>query len=41
MTNGFRLTDQSKRWIHGIQKAFSAKPLPSAQAIADPAFKML
>ena len=41
MTPGFRLTDQSKRWIHGIQQAFSARPLPSAHAIADPDFKIL
>ena len=41
MTNGFRLTDRSKRWIHGIQQAFSARPLPSAQAFVDPAFKIL
>ena len=41
MTNGFRLTERSKRWIHGIQRAFSARPLPSAQAFVDPAFKIL
>ena len=41
MTNSFRLTDRSKRWIHGIQQAFSARPLPSAQAFVDPAFKIL
>jgi hypothetical protein len=41
MTNGFRLTDQSKRWIHGIKQCFAARPLPSAQAFVDPAFKIL
>ncbi len=41
MTKGFRLTDQSKRWIHGIKSGFSARPLPSAQAFVDPAFKIL
>ncbi len=41
MTGGFRLTDRSKRWIHGIKRSFAARPLPSAQALADPAFKML
>ena len=41
MTNGFKLTDRSKRWIHGIQQAFAARPLPSAQAFVDPAFKIL
>ncbi len=41
MTNGFKLTERSKRWIHGIQQAFSARPLPSAQAFVDPAFKIL
>ena len=41
MTGGFRLTDRSKRWIHGIKSGFSARPLPSAQAFVDPAFKIL
>ncbi len=41
MTGGFRLTDRSKRWIHGIKREFSARPLPSAQAFVDPAFKLL
>ncbi len=41
MTNGFRLTERSKRWIHGIKREFSARPLPSAQAFVDPAFKIL
>jgi hypothetical protein len=41
MTSGFQLTDKSKRWIHGIKNAFSARPLPSAQALQDPAFKIM
>jgi len=41
MTNGFRLTDRSSKWIHGIKSAFSARPLPSAQALEDPAFKIM
>ena len=41
MTGGFRLTDRSKRWIHGIKREFSARPLPSARAFVDPAFKIL
>jgi hypothetical protein len=41
MTGGFKLTDRSKKWIHGIKQCFSARPLPSAQALADPAFKIL
>ncbi len=41
MTNSFKLTDRSKRWIEAIKGAFSARPLPSAAALADPAFKLL
>ena len=44
MTNGFKLTERSKKWIHGIQQAFAARPLPSAEAgpaFADPAFKIM
>ncbi|WGW03726.1 biotin carboxylase [Tropicibacter oceani] len=41
MTKGFQLTDKSKKWIEGIKKAYSARPLPSAQALADPAFKIM
>ena len=41
MTPGFELTDQSRRWIDGIKGAFSARPLPSAAALAEPAFKIL
>jgi len=41
MTNGFKLTDRAKKWIHGIKQSFSARPLPSAAALSDPAFKIL
>ena len=41
MTKGFKLTEKSKRWIDGIKNAYSARPLPSAQALADPAFKIM
>ena len=41
MTNGFKLTDRSRKWIHGIKQCFAARPLPSARALADPAFKIM
>ncbi len=41
MTKGFKLTEKSKRWIDGIKQAYSARPLPSAQALSDPAFKIM
>ncbi len=41
MTKGFKLTEDSKRWIHGIKNSFSARPLPSAAALEDPAFKIM
>lgn len=41
MTKGFQLTAKSKNWIAGIKSAFSARPLPSAQAFEDPAFKIM
>ena len=41
MTNGFKLTDRSQKWIHGIKQAFSARPLPRVQAFEDPAFKIM
>ncbi|MCL5777247.1 biotin carboxylase [Limibaculum sp. FT325] len=41
MTNNFKLTDRAQKWIHGIKQAFSARPLPSAAALTDPAFKIL
>ena len=41
MTDGFKLTERSKRWIAGIKSGFAARPLPSAEALADPAFKIL
>ena len=41
MTKSFRLTEKSKRWIAGIKNAYSARPLPSAQALEDPAYKIM
>ncbi len=41
MTKGFKLTERSKRWIHGIKQGFAARPLPSAHALAEPAFKIM
>ncbi|RVT82202.1 biotin carboxylase [Rhodobacteraceae bacterium CCMM004] len=41
MTKGFQLTDKSRRWIDGIKSAFSARPLPSARATDDVAFKIM
>ncbi|SIT04642.1 hypothetical protein SAMN05421759_11217 [Roseivivax lentus] len=41
MTKNFQLTDKSRNWIDGIKNAFSARPLPSAQALQDPAFKIM
>ena len=41
MTKSFQLTEKSKRWIAGIKNAYSARPLPSAQAFEDPAFKIM
>jgi biotin carboxylase len=41
MTPGFQLADRAKKWVHGIKQGFAARPLPSAQALADPAFKIL
>ncbi len=41
MTQGFQLTAKSKKWIDGIKTAFSARPLPSAQALQEPAFKIM
>ena len=44
MTNGFRLNERGKKWIHGIKSAFSAKPLTMAEPspeFADPAFKIM
>jgi hypothetical protein len=40
MTNGFKLTERSKKWIKGIKSAFAARPLPSAVP-SDHAFKIL
>lgn len=41
MTKGFELTERSKRWIAGIKAAYHARPLPAAQVLEDPAFKIL
>jgi len=41
MTGAFRLNERAKKWIHGIKQGFAARPLPSAQALAEPAFKIL
>ncbi|WP_417523632.1 biotin carboxylase [Marinovum sp.] len=41
MTKGFQLTDKSKQWIAGIKNAYHARPLPSAQVLEDPSFKIL
>jgi hypothetical protein len=40
MTNGFKLTERSKKWIKGIKSAFAARPLPAAVP-AEHAFKIL
>ena len=40
MTNSFKLTERSKKWIAGIKSAFAARPLPSAVP-GDHAFKIL
>ncbi|MEM8571945.1 MAG: biotin carboxylase [Pseudomonadota bacterium] len=41
MTQSFQLTTKSKRWIEGIKAAYSARPLPSARAVEEPAFKIM
>ena len=41
MTKDFKLTEKSKKWIAGIKNAFHARPLPSARALEEPAFKMM
>jgi hypothetical protein len=41
MTKKFELESRARKWIKGIKDGFSARPLPSAQALADPAFKIL
>jgi hypothetical protein len=40
MTNSFKLTSASKKWIDGIKSLYAAKPLPSAETSAG-AFKIL
>lgn len=41
MTKSFRLTDESKKWIHGIKSAFSAQPLPAAEPAEPTDFKIM
>ena len=41
MTKSFQLTEKSKKWIAGIKAAYAARPLPSANAFEDPAFKIM
>ncbi len=41
MTDNFKLNERAKKWIHGIKSSFNARPLPTAEVLADPAFKML
>jgi len=41
MTTGFKLTERAQKWIHGIKNAYSARPLPAAQALEPPAFKIM
>ncbi|SES78838.1 biotin carboxylase [Oceanicella actignis] len=41
MTNAFKLTENAKRWIHGIKSAYSARPLPAAATLEEPAFKIM
>jgi len=41
MTDGFQLTARSKKWIEGIKSCFAARPLPSAAALSEPAFKIM
>ena len=40
MTPGFRLTERSQKWIHGIKNAFVGAPLPPAQPVHAPGFKI-
>ncbi len=41
MTPGFNLNDRARKWIDGIKNSFAARPLPSPEALAEPAFKIL
>ena len=41
MTSGFQLAPRSRKWIDGIKKCFSARPLPAAAASSDPVFKIM
>ncbi|NNE24272.1 MAG: biotin carboxylase [Rhizobiales bacterium] len=41
MTSGFQLNARAGKWIDGIKAGFTARPLPTAEVLAEPAFKML
>jgi hypothetical protein len=41
MTSNFQINARAHKWIHGIKSAFSARALPTAAALAEPAFKIL
>ena len=44
ITKSFQLNERAKKWIHGIKKSVSGRPLPVAEAgpaMSDPAFKIL
>ena len=41
MTKNFVLTEKSRKWIAGIKNAYYARPLPSAQVLQEPAFKIM
>jgi hypothetical protein len=41
MTPNFQLNARAKKWIHGIKSGFEARPLPSANVVAEPAFKIM
>jgi len=44
MTNGFKLNERGKRWIHGIKSGVLGRAMPTAEAgpaLADPAFKIM
>ena len=41
MTPGFKLNERAHKWIRGIKDSFSARPLPTAETLTDPAFKIM
>ncbi|NNF81005.1 MAG: biotin carboxylase [Rhizobiales bacterium] len=41
MTTGFKLNERAAKWIAGIKNSFSARPLPTAETLAEPAFKIM